>query len=117
MSESSPGVSRFAHEAMTTIFEIFISDPDGEYAGQAAQAAFQEIDRLEGLFNRFDPGSEISRINRLSGGGEIAVGIETFECLSLAESVRRETGGAFDINARASAPVGPAGKPESFPPP
>ena len=117
MNEPFPNVSRFAHEAMTTIFEIFISDPDGEYAGQAARAAFREIDRLEGLFNRFDPGSEISRINRLPGGEEIPVGIETFECLSLAESVRRETGGAFDINARAAIPGSSAGSPDSLPSP
>lgn len=102
MSKPAPGVSRLAHEAMATFFEIYIAEPDSEYARQAAQAAFREIDRLDSLFNRFDPGSEISRINRLDPGAEIPVGIETFECLSLAEAVRRETGGAFDANARAA---------------
>lgn len=106
MNGSYPGISRFAHEAMTTFFEIFIPDPDAEYARQAAQAAFREIDRMESLFNRFDQGSEISRINRLAAGAEIPVGIETFECLSLAEAVRRETGGAFDVNARAASQGG-----------
>jgi len=104
MNESFPAVPRFSHEAMTTIFEIFIPGPDAAYAGQAAREAFREIDRLEGLFNRFDPGSEISRINRLPDGGEMPVGMETFECLSLAEAVRLETAGAFDVNAHASAP-------------
>jgi len=106
MSGLYPGIARFAHEAMTTFFEIFVSDPDTEYARQAAQAAFREIDRLEGLFNRFDPGSELSRINRLAAGAEIPVGIETFECLALAEAVRQETGGAFDANARAASTGG-----------
>jgi len=115
MNASFPVVPRFSHEAMSTIFEIFIPGPDTEYAGQAARAAFREINRLEGLFSRFDPGSEISRINRLPEGGEIPVGIETFECLSLAEAVRVETGGAFDINARAAAPSENSGHPDAFP--
>ncbi|MCX6565881.1 MAG: FAD:protein FMN transferase [Candidatus Aminicenantes bacterium] len=115
MNESFPAVPHFSHEAMSTIFEIFIPDPDASYAEQAARAAFREIDRLEGLFSRFDPGSEISRINRLPEGREIPVGIETFECLSLAEAVRVETGGAFDINARAAAPPGVSEYPDPFP--
>jgi len=103
MSAPPSAVPRFAHEAMTTLFEIFIPGPDEIYAGQAAREAFREIDRLEARFNRFDPGSEISRINRLLPGEETTVGIETFECLALAEAVRLETGGAFDANARAAA--------------
>jgi thiamine biosynthesis lipoprotein len=35
------------------------------------------------------------------------VGVETFDCLALAEEVRLETGGAFDVNARAGAGTGP----------
>ena len=104
MSAPLSSVLRFAHEAMTTLFEIFIPGPDPTYAGQAAREAFREIDRLEARFNRFDPGSEISRINRLLPGEETVVGIETFECLALAEAVRLETGQAFDVNARAAAP-------------
>jgi len=78
MSAPPSAVPRFAHEAMTTLFEIFIPGPDEIYAGQAAREAFREIDRLEARFNRFDPGSEISRINRLLPGEETTVGIETF---------------------------------------
>jgi thiamine biosynthesis lipoprotein len=114
MSTAFPIVPRFSHEAMSTIFEIFIPGPDTEYAGQAARAAFREIDRLEGLFSRFDPGSEISRMNRLPEGGEIPIGFETYECLSLAEAVRVETGGAFDINARAAASSGISGHHDPF---
>ncbi len=92
---------RFEHEAMATVFEIFIAGKDREYARQAARAAFGEIDRLERLFSRFDPTSETSRIGRLAPGGSMRVGIETVECLALAERARMETGGAFDINYRA----------------
>lgn len=91
-------VHRFAHEAMATTFEVFVSDREEAYAGQAARAAFDEIDRLERLFSRFDPSSEISRIGRLEPGESLLVGVETAEVLGLAAFVQAETGGAFDIN-------------------
>ena len=89
---------QFAHEAMATVFEIFIAGREKDYAGQAARAAFDEIDRLERLFSRFDPSSEISRIGRLGPGGSLRVGLETAEVLGLAAFVQAETAGAFDIN-------------------
>ena len=101
---TSPSVPRFSHQAMGTFYEVFIAGEDESYAGQAARAAFGEIDRLEGLLSRFDPASEIARLNRLGPGESIPVGLETFECLSIAERVRAATGGAFDVNWRRPAP-------------
>ena len=88
----------FAHEAMATAFEIFIAGKDRDYAGQAAGAAFDEIDRLERLLSRFDPSSEASRIGRLEPGASLRIGLETAEVLGLAAFVQAETGGAFDVN-------------------
>jgi FAD:protein FMN transferase len=96
---SPEGVSRFAHHAMSTEFEIFFSGLEPEYAGFAAQEAFREISRIESLFNRFDDSSEISLINRLQPGQTMMIGAEVFECLSLAAQLQQETGGAFDIQA------------------
>jgi FAD:protein FMN transferase len=93
-----PSVHRFSHQAMGTYFEIFIAGEDESYAGQAARAAFREIDRIEGRFSRFDPASEISRLSRLGPGDLMPIGLETFECLTLAELIRGETNGAFDVN-------------------
>ena len=93
-------VPRFSHQAMGTFFEVAIAGEEESYAGQAAQAAFKEIDRIEGLFSRFNATSEISQINRLRPGESFIIGIETFECLTIAERVRKETSGAFDINVR-----------------
>ena len=105
-------VHRFTHQAMGTFFEVIVSGGEKAYAGQAAHAAFREIDRLEQLFSRFDGRSEISGINRLKPGEKLPIGVEVFECLTIAEQVREETGGAFDINRRAwenrpKAPEGP----------
>lgn len=94
-------VFRFTHQAMATLFETMVRGGEGAYAGQAARAVFCEVDRMERLFSRFDPTSDIARLNRLGPGESMAVGVETYECLSLAEEVRREVDGAFDINVRA----------------
>src|SRR5512137_1550397 len=91
-------VHRFAHEAMATTFEVLVAGKEETYARQAARAAFDEIDRLERLFSRFDPSSEISRLGRLAPGAGLRVGLETAEVLGLAAFVQAETSGAFDIN-------------------
>lgn len=94
----SPDVCRFAAEAMNTTFEILIAGNDPTYASQAAQAAFEKIHHLELLFNRFDPGSEISQINRMDPGQKLIIGVESAECLTLASRIRKDTAGAFDID-------------------
>jgi thiamine biosynthesis lipoprotein len=95
---SDIGALRFAHEAMHTEFEIFCVHPDGDYARQAAWAAFDLLDRLENDLSRFIPNSDISRINRLAAGESARVSRWTIECLELARQAYRETRGAFDIS-------------------
>ncbi len=50
---SLAGMKRFSHEAMATTFEILIVHEDNRYARQAAAAAFDEVDRLEGELSGF----------------------------------------------------------------
>jgi thiamine biosynthesis lipoprotein len=83
---------------MATVFDIFVSGKAEAYARQAARAAFDEVDRLERLFSRFDPSSETSRIGRLRPGESLSIGIETAEVLGIAAAAQAETGGAFDVN-------------------
>ncbi len=109
-------VHRFAHEAMATVFEVFIAGKEAAYAGQAARAAFDEIDRIERLFSRFDPSSEISRISRMRPGESLPIGVEIAQVLGLASFVQADTGGAFDPNYRAVA-ARPAELPEGGPRP
>jgi len=89
-------VFSFSHKAMSTEFEILISGDDQEYARQAADAAFREIDRMERLLSRYDPGSDIGQINLLKPGGTVRVTADTMECILTALWVYNETGGAFD---------------------
>jgi thiamine biosynthesis lipoprotein len=90
----------FAHEAMATIFEAVVAGRDEAYARQAARAAFDEVDRIERLFSRFDPSSEISRLSRLRPGEAMRAGCETFDVLAAAAGLQTETTGAFDVNYR-----------------
>ena len=91
-------VRRFTHEAMATVFEVHAVHPDARYAAQAAQAAFDLADRLEGELSRFRPNSDIGRVNELSAGGSTWVSPSAMECLVIARHVFDLTGGAFDVS-------------------
>jgi FAD:protein FMN transferase len=93
-----PGLHRFSHEAMATVFEVFTTHPVRQYAAQAAQAAFELVDQLEGQLSRFIANSDITRINRLRAGEGTRVGPAALECLAVARQVFDLTGGAFDCS-------------------
>jgi thiamine biosynthesis lipoprotein len=97
---------------MSTEFELMVPGEDTLHTRGAAQAAFTEIDRLDGLLSRFDPRSDISRINRLQPGESLRVGIEVIECLDMGFRLREETFGAFDMDFRSR---GIAGGEDSLP--
>ena len=90
-------IHRFPHRAMATTFEIIIQHEDKTYAQQAANAAFDELDRIEGELSRFIENSDIARINNLPAGHPLPLGLETFECLEISAEVWAETKGAFDV--------------------
>ncbi|OHB77650.1 MAG: hypothetical protein A2Z25_04690 [Planctomycetes bacterium RBG_16_55_9] len=94
---SIPGMKRFSHEAMATTFEIIIIHEDEHYARQAAAAAFEEVDRLEGELSRFIENSDISRINNLPAHQPMLLGLDAFECLKISVQMYAETNGAFDV--------------------
>jgi thiamine biosynthesis lipoprotein len=93
-----PGVHRFSHEAMATLFEIHCLHADARYARQAAQAAFDLVDRLEQEQSRFVANSDVSRINQLSAGQSTRVSPSTMDCLEIARRMYDATGRAFDIS-------------------
>jgi len=94
----APGVHHFAHSAMATMFEIYCTHPDANYAGQAARAAFDLVDRLESDLSRFIENSDISRINSLESGQRASVSPSTLDCLQTAVLMYHETGKVFDIS-------------------
>jgi len=88
---------RFRHYAMAASFDVFVVHSDAEYAGQAARAAFEELDRIENNLSRFVENSDVSRINSLGKGRPLQIGLETFECLKTSIKICKQTKGAFDI--------------------
>jgi len=97
---SNINIHRFTHQAMATVFEIFISAEDKTYASQAANSAFNEIDRLEQELSYFLESSDISRINNLSQKELIIIGIDAFNCIKQCMRLYQWTKGAFDITMR-----------------
>ena len=81
---------------MATVFEVLCAHADARYAAQAAQAAFELVDRLEQLLSRFLENSDVSRVNHLAAGQGTQVSPWTMECLEIAWHLHGLTGGAFD---------------------
>ena len=96
-TQNIENLHRFSHGAMAGIFEIFIVHQDAVYASQAAQAAFDELGRIENNLSRFIENSDVSRINSLGKGRSLQIGLSTFECLQISIEMCRQTNGAFDI--------------------
>lgn len=102
---------RFTYDAMACTFGLSVVHAERRYAEQVAQAAFDELVRLEQLLSRFVPNSDIAQLNRLAPGQAVRVSLETLACLQLAAEMYAATDGAFDIAYRsrrhaATAPVG-----------
>lgn len=111
---------RFSHRAMACIWEVWIAGQAPDYAQDAAQAAFDEVDRLEEELSRFVDTGDVARINGLQTGQSVVVGADTFDCLELAAKVQVDTHGAFDVTVGSSptawsTPGAPGSRPAALP--
>ena len=84
---------------MGTRFEVFLCGADEEHLEAVAVAVTEEIIRLDSVLSRYDPRSEITRINREASGAPIRVDREVFGLLEKCEQARRLTEGYFDVTA------------------
>ncbi|MFV1966597.1 MAG: FAD:protein FMN transferase [Pirellulaceae bacterium] len=82
---------------MGTAFHVDVVADDRNYARQAASACFEVLENIDRDLSRFVESSDISRINHLRRGASTVVTLHTFRCLQVAEQMKRETGGAFDV--------------------
>jgi thiamine biosynthesis lipoprotein len=90
-------------EAMGTYFEVFLAGDDEAHLEDVASAALDEVVRLEALLSRFDPASEVARINREAGQRSVRVDYEVWEILCTCREYWRKTDGFFDVTATAMA--------------
>jgi FAD:protein FMN transferase len=86
---------------MATYFEIRIATGESTYAAQAAQAAFDLLDKLESHLSRFRPNSDISQLAHLKTGETMRISESTFTCLEIAKKMELATRGAFSVTAAA----------------
>ena len=84
-------------EAMNTRFEVFLRGDDEQHLEAVAVAVLEEIVRLDGALSRFDPRSEIARVNREAGKAAVRVDRELFALLEFCEQARQQTNGYFNV--------------------
>ncbi len=81
---------------MHCVFEIRIADTEHSQASIAVQSCFDLLDRMESELSRFIESSEIDVLRHARAGDFVNLHPWAWECLLMAESLNRATGGAFD---------------------
>jgi len=94
-------IHTFNHRAMATHIQARIADQQKTYAAQAAQAAFDLLDKLESHLSRFRPNSDIALAAHLAPGEKMRLSEPAFACLQIAKRIEAVTRGAFSISAAA----------------
>jgi thiamine biosynthesis lipoprotein len=87
-------VAQVTHCAMGT---VMTHKAFGLHAEDSLEAVCREVARIEGLFSRFLPDSEISRVNGSAGMKSEKVSLETYDVLSKAVEFSRSFPGCFDV--------------------
>jgi thiamine biosynthesis lipoprotein len=93
-----PIIHRHERKLMGTIWAVMIAGGEANAARAAADAAFDEVARLEDLLSEWRAESEISRVNQQAGKTPQSVGPELMVCLDASLEVARWSHGAFDIS-------------------
>jgi thiamine biosynthesis lipoprotein len=81
---------------MDTFCTITVVSPSKEDAGDAIEAGFAEIKKLETLLNYFSDDSEITAVNRAAGNRPVKVSRETLDMMKKTIDISRMTNGVFD---------------------
>ncbi len=84
-------------EAMGSTYSIVIYDDDRNRMEAAAEKAFDEARRLDGLLSNYQPDSNWSRVNTIAAERPVKVPRDLFELLSACVDYSRKSEGAFDI--------------------
>jgi len=94
--------------AMGSLFTVRLIGDDDEHLSAVAEAALDEVVRIERLFSWRDPRSECARIVREAVTDEVLVDREMFDLLARCDAARIDTGGVFDVAYRTCAEPAPA---------
>ncbi len=83
--------------AMGTRLDIVFPGLDLERGELLYELIRRELERLEGIFSRFDPDSELRHINEAGAGSELTLSPDMDRILHLAKSYSNRLNGYFDI--------------------
>lgn len=90
----------FDFAAMASPCELRLQGGDESALRRAAQAAIDEVLRIERKYSRYAPGSVVSRINGAAGSGQaIEVDDETASLLDFAAHLHALSDGLFDVTS------------------
>jgi len=85
-------------DAMGSTYSVVLYGNDRVRMEAAADAAFDEVRRLDGLLSNYKPESEWSAINRLAAAKPLRISPEMFRLLAACIEYSRRSEGAFDIS-------------------
>lgn len=92
-------VQAFPFEAMASRCELRLATAPGANGAALAQAAIDEVRRVERSFSRYRADSIVARINAAAGGDALACDDETNALLDYAGVLHASSGGLFDITS------------------
>jgi FAD:protein FMN transferase len=98
-SSASNVLLTFEFAAMASPCSLKVAAPDANLAAQAAQAAINEVRRIEAKYSRYQPGSVVSAINSNAGRNAVTVDNETLALLQFAETLYDQSDGLFDLTS------------------
>jgi thiamine biosynthesis lipoprotein len=107
LARLAPPECRLSTLAMGTWFDVLVHAADPIAARAAAEAAVEVVDTLHHQLSRFEASSLLAHLRRAAPEA-VAVDRDTFELFREAESVRRQSRGAFDVAFRHRAAAEPA---------
>jgi thiamine biosynthesis lipoprotein len=100
MQENNLKYYKREFKAMGTVCDIQLFARNKAKAGNAANAAIADVQRLEALYSRYKPDSFLSKINQFAAvGGRITVDDETACLLDYAVTCYEQSDGLFDITS------------------
>ncbi len=84
---------------MASEHELLLWSDDVARATAAAQAAIDDVRRIEAKYSRYRDDSVTSRINRAAGGAAVAIDAETAALLQYADRCHALSHGRFDVTS------------------
>src|SRR5437762_13847806 len=82
---------------MNSGFELVLHGDDPTRLRAIAEAALDEVSRLEAQLSAYSPTSELTQITARAAREPVRVEPRLFRLLQRAQQLWRETGGAFDL--------------------